>query len=176
MPGKAKIKIFNQWEKVGIFYFLATGSRFRLLYQHPLTWMIMQRLLPLKQISTHHFSSLDTCYNWILGCCHLKACNFGECWIFSTEVLTKKLKFFIFVLPLRGKCSKSNFWPWQNCWNILFFFHWLEKVEIHVFSPIKKSLNFPFLQIDPRTKLKVRSFLKLWTPCIFGRWWIQWTS
>jgi hypothetical protein len=30
-----------------------------------LTWMIMQRLLPLKQISTHHFNSLDTCYNGI---------------------------------------------------------------------------------------------------------------
>ena len=95
-----------------------------------LTWMIMQRLLPLKQISTHHFKSLDTCYNWILGCCHLKAGNFGECWIFSTEFLTKKLKisflycllhlfvlkciekklkFFIFVLTSARKKIKLRF-------------------------------------------------------------------
>ena len=139
--------------------------------------MIMQRLLRLKQISTHHFSSLDTCYNWILGCCHLKAGNFGECWIFSTEVLTKKLKFFIFVLSAPRKMFKIKFLAMTKLLKLFYFFsHWLEKVEIHVFSPMKKSLNFPFLQIDPRTKLKVRSFFKLWTPCIFGRWWIQRTS
>ena len=95
-----------------------------------ITWMIMQRVLPLKQISTHHFNLLDTCYNWILGCCHLKAGNFGECWIFSTQFLTKKLKisflycllhffvlkciekklkFFIFVLTSARKKLKLRF-------------------------------------------------------------------
>ena len=74
-----------------------------------ITWMIMQRLLPLRPISTHHFNSLDTCYNWIFGCCHLKAGNSGECWIFSTEVLTKKLKFFIFVLSAPRKMFKIKF-------------------------------------------------------------------
>ena len=111
---KVEIQIFSPWEKVGIFYFLATGSRKKLNFavfsywlNILLTWMIMQRLLRLKQISAHHFNT--TCYNWILRCCHLKAGNLGECLIFSSEVVTNNLKFFIFVLSALREMFKFKF-------------------------------------------------------------------
>ena len=121
-----------------------------------LTWMIMQRLLPLKQISTHHFNSLDTCYNWILGCCHFKAGNFGECWIFSTEVLTKKLKISFLYCSLHFfvlKCIEKKL-----------------KFFIFVLTSARKKLNCTFLAhgkkleffifLQPvRGKSQIRSFL-----------------
>ena len=121
-----------------------------------LTWMIMQRLLPLKQISTHHFNSLDTCYNWILGCCQFKAGNFGECWIFSTEVLTKKLKISFLYCSLHFfvlKCIEKKL-----------------KFFIFVLTSARKKLNCTFLAhgkkleffifLQPvRGKSQIRSFL-----------------
>ena len=117
--------------------------------------MIMQRLLPLKQISPHHFNSLDTCYNCILGCCHLKAGNFGECWIFSTEVLTKKLKISFLYCSLHFfvlKCIEKKF-----------------KIFIFVLTSARKKLKFRFLAHGKKLeffifnqfeeKVKLRSFL-----------------
>ena len=132
-----------------------------------LTWMIMQRLLPLKQISTHHFNSLDTCYNWILGYWHFKAGNFGECWIFSTEVLTKKLKISFLYYSLHFfvlKCIEKK---------LKFFIFVLtsamKKLKLRFLAHGKKLKFFIFLLTSARKKLKL-TFLahgKKWKFFIF---------
>jgi hypothetical protein len=83
---KAQLHIFSPWEKVGIFYFLATSSRkksnsqfFRLSYEHPPYLNDYAETAPFEANKHTSFYSLDTRYNWILGYWHFKAGNFGEC-------------------------------------------------------------------------------------------------
>ena len=160
VPGKAQLHIFSPWQKLEFFIFLQPvrgKSQIRsFLGYHMnilLTWMIMQRLLPLKQISTQHFNKLDTRYNWILGYWHFKAGNFGECWIFSTEVLTKKLKISFLYCSLHFfvlKCIEKK---------LKFFIFVLtsamKKLKLRFLAHGKKLKFFIFLLTSASKKLKL---------------------